>query len=467
MTKRFLCLLITLLGLSLNPVRSADHPNFVVIFVDDMGYGDLSCFGHPTIKTPNLDEMAATGQKWTNFYVAACVCTPSRAGLLTGRLPIRNGMCSDKRRVLFPNSGGGLPSSEITIASALKKQGYRTAAVGKWHLGHLPQFLPTSHGFESYFGIPYSNDMDRIDKSKDHYGLAEDERFQAYNVPLMKDKSIYERPADQRTITKRYTEEAVKKIHTFKEEPFFIYLAHNLPHIPLFRSAGFKGTSTNGIYGDVIEEIDWSVGQVRKALKDAGVAENTLVVFTSDNGPWLKFKTHGGSAGMLRDGKGSTWEGGMREPTVMNWPGTMKPGIVHEMGSTLDLLPTFVSLAGGKVATDRTYDGHDLSGVLKGTTNTSPRQEMFYYHGQQLFAVREGQYKAHFQTKTSYAGQKGAVVHDPPLLYHLGHDPGEKYDIAKGNPEIIAELKKLAAEHTAGIKPVVNQLEIALEEGAE
>ena len=170
---------------------------------------------------------------------------------------------------------------------------------------------------------------------------------------------------------------------------------------------------------------------------------------------------------MLRDGKGSTWEGGMREPTVMNWPGTMKPGIVDEMGSTLDLLPTFVSLAGGKVATDRTYDGHDLSGVLKGTTKTSPRQEMFYYHGQQLFAVRKGQYKAHFQTKTSYTGQKMAVVHDPPLLYRLGHDPGEKYDIAKGNSEIIAELKKLAAEHTAGIKPVVNQLEIALEEGAE
>lgn len=433
------------------------RPNIVVIFCDDLGYGDLACFGNPTIKTPNLDRMATEGQRWTNFYVAACVCTPSRAGLMTGRLPIRNGMCSDKRRVLFPDSDGGLPPSEITIARALKDAGYHTSAIGKWHLGHLPEYLPTSHGFDSYFGIPYSNDMDKVEKT-DHYTLAENERFEAYNVPLMRDKEIVERPADQRTITRRYTEEALKTIRERKEDPFFIYLAHSLPHIPLFRSEKFKDISMAGIYGDVIEEIDWSVGQVLDTLRAEGIAENTLVVFTSDNGPWLLFKTHGGSAGLLRDGKGSTWEGGMREPTVMWWPGKLKEGVVQEMGCTLDLLPTFVALAGGKLPTDRTYDGYDLSPVLFGT-GSSPRDTMFYYHGEQLFAVRKGPFKAHFQTKTSYVGQKEAKQHEPPLLYHLGNDPSEKYDIAPQHSEVITEIRKLAETHRASIEPVENQLE--------
>ncbi len=436
---------------------AAEKPNFVIIFCDDLGYGDLSSFGHPTIKTPNLDTMATEGQKWTNFYVAACVCTPSRAGLLTGRLPVRNGMCSDTRRVLFPDSSGGLPTTEITISSALKKSGYHTAAIGKWHLGHLPEFLPTKHGFDSYFGIPYSNDMDPI-RRVNPIKAAEEENWEAYNLPLMRDEEIIERPVNQTTITRRYTEEAVKKIEGFGDEPFFIYLAHNLPHIPLFRGKDFKDTSTAGIYGDVVEELDWSVGEIRKALEKSGVSENTLVIFTSDNGPWLPFKQHGGSAGMLRDGKGSTWEGGMREPTIIAWPGIIQPGIVHDMGATLDLLPTFVSLAGGTLPDDRTYDGVDLSATLKGETDTSPRDEMFYYHGEQLFAVRKGQYKAHFKTKTSYSGQKKAEVHNPPLLYHLGSDPGEQWDIAKQHPDIVKELQDLSASHTKGVKPVPNNL---------
>ena len=441
----------------LSTAPAEETPNFVVIFCDDLGYGDLSSFGHPTIKTPNLDAMASEGQKWTNFYVAACVCTPSRAGLLTGRLPIRNGMCSDERRVLFPDSSGGLPPSEITIAAALEDLGYRSAAVGKWHLGHLPPFLPTSHGFESYFGIPYSNDMDAI-KKPNHFELAENETFSAYNVPILRGEEVVERPADQRTITKRFTIEAVKEIERLKEGPFFLYLAHSLPHIPLFRSSEFKDTSAAGIYGDVIEEIDWSVGEIRGALENAGVAENTLVVFTSDNGPWLKFKTHGGSAGMLRDGKGSTWEGGMREPTVMAWPGTMKPGIVDEIGTTLDLLPTFVSLAGGELPDDRVYDGYDLSPVLLGESEKGARDEVYYYHGEQLYAVRKGPYKAHFKTKTSYIGQNQPELHDPPLLFHLGHDPGEQWNVAAENLDVVKELTALAEEHRNGIEPVESQL---------
>lgn len=446
-------------------VQAAEKPNFIVIFADDLGYGDLSCFGHPTIDTPNLDRMASEGQKWTNFYVAACVCTPSRAGLLTGRLPIRSGMCSDTRRVLFPDSAGGLPQTEITIAKFLKQQGYQTAAVGKWHLGHLPQFLPTSHGFDSYYGIPYSNDMDRIVKGS-NIDLANNEDYQAYNLPLMRNTEVIERPVDQRTITRRYTEEAVKMIRQAQEKgdqakPYFLYLAHNLPHVPLFRSADFKDTSVAGIYGDVIAEIDWSVGQVLAAVQQASAKSprsQTFVVFTSDNGPWLTYKTHGGSAGLLRDGKGSTWEGGMREPTAMwAWPKQVSTGVIQEMGSTLDLLPTFAGMIGANLPTDRSYDGHDLSPVLLGT-GPSPRKEMFYYHGEQLYAVRSGQFKAHFKTKTSYVKGQKMEEHDPPLLYHLGHDPSEKHDVAKEHPEIIEEIKKLAEQHQAGIKPVENQL---------
>jgi arylsulfatase A len=454
-----LLLLVLALATFVHPnAFAAKKPNFVIIFCDDLGYGDLSCFGHATIRTPQLDQMASEGQKWTSFYVAASVCTPSRAGLMTGRLPIRNGMCSDKRAVLFPNSAGGLPQSEITIARALKNLKYATAAVGKWHLGHLPQYLPTSHGFDSYFGIPNSNDMDRIRNGKDHYQNAETEDIAAYNGPLIRNKKEIERPCDQRDITRRYTQEAVQFIRSKQggKQPYFLYLAHSLPHIPLFRHQDFHGRSTAGIYGDVIEEIDWSVGEVLKQVRQSD--DQTYVVFTSDNGPWLTFKTHGGSAGLLREGKGSTWEGGMREPTVM-WahPKPVAKGIIHDMGSTLDLLPTLVSLAGGKLPTDRVYDGYDLSPVLH-SQGPSPRQSMFFYYGEKLFAVRHGQHKAHWFSKERYLGQKQARTHNPPLLYHLGHDPSEKHDIAKDNGKILTQIAKVAAAHQATVKPVENQL---------
>ncbi|MEM7384614.1 MAG: sulfatase, partial [Verrucomicrobiota bacterium] len=360
-----LALLVALLFVPV--AQAAKKPNFVVIFCDDLGYGDLGCFGHPSIHTPHLDRMAAEGQKWTQFYAAACVCTPSRAGLLTGRLPIRNGMCSSKRRVLFPDSAGGLPASEITIAEALKEQGYATGMSGKWHLGHLPEFLPTQHGFDQYLGIPYSNDMDRVASAPRGREAFWKPKSAYWNVPMIEGTAEIERAPDQTQLTKRYTERAVKYINEYKDRPFFVYLAHSMPHIPLFASDDFDGRSRAGLYGDVIEEIDWSVGQVMKTLQDLKLADNTLVVFTSDNGPWLPFKTHGGSAGLLRDGKGSTWEGGMREPTIFWWPGNVVPKTQPEQGATLDLLPTFLHLAGGELPKDRVFDGRDLSPALLGT----------------------------------------------------------------------------------------------------
>jgi arylsulfatase A-like enzyme len=365
-------------------------------------------------------------------------------------------MSSEKRRVLFPDSKGGLPPQEITIAEALKTKGYQTAAIGKWHLGHQSPYLPTDQGFDSYYGIPYSNDMDKIEET-DHFTLAENERYQAYNVPLMRDQQIIERPADQRTITKRYTEEAVAKIKSFKEYPFFIYLAYSLPHIPLFRSAEFKNVSLAGIYGDVIEEIDWSVGQILKTLKEEGIDENTLVIFTSDNGPWLTFKTHGGTAGLLRGGKGGTFEGGMREPGIFWWPGKIKPGVVMELGATMDLLPTFCSLAGINLPADRVYDGYDISPVLLGK-GESPRDVVFYYRDTEIYAVRKGDYKAHFVTKSEY-GDDPAVIHNPPLLYNLNIDPSEKYDVSGEHPEMIDEIKQILKQHLSTVVPVENQLE--------
>ena len=431
-------------------------PNIIVLFADDMGYGDIGVYGNPNIRTPNLDKMAYQGQKWTNFYVAAPVSTPSRTGLLTGRLPVRSGMSSEKKRVLFPDSKGGLPQSEITIAKALQQNGYHTAAIGKWHLGHKSPYLPANHGFESYLGIPYSNDMDKIE-STGYLTLAAEERYQAYNVPLMKDTGILERPANQKTITKQYTEEAISRIKSLKKGPFFLYLAYSFPHIPLFRSDDFKDISKSGIYGDVVEEIDWSVGKILETLEEEGISGNTLVVFTSDNGPWLTFKTHGGSAGLLRGGKGGTFEGGMREPAIFWWPGKIKPGVVMEMATTMDLFPTFCSLAKARMPEDRIYDGYDISPVIFGT-GPNPRNVVFYYRDTEVFAIRKGSYKAHFITQPEY-GNSERTIHDPPLLFNLDVDPSEKYDIAKDHPDVIAEIRKILEDHLSTIQPVENQLE--------
>ena len=430
-------------------------PNFVIVFVDDLGYGDLGCFGHPTIRTPHLDRMAAEGAKLTQFYAAASVCTPSRAGLLTGRLPVRSGMYGDQRRVFFPDSTSGLPAGEITLAEALRDSGYRTACVGKWHLGHQPEYLPTAHGFDSYFGIPYSNDMDAVWPLPDGSNRFENSKIEYFRVPLLRGTEEIERPADQTTITRRYTEEAVRFIKQQDERPFFLYLAHSLPHVPLFRSKAFEGRSARGLYGDVVEEIDWGMGEVFDALQEAGLDERTVVLFTSDNGPWLTYGAQGGSAGPLREGKGCSFEGGVRVPTIVRWPGQVPAASVcTEISSALDVMPTFVELAGGTLPTDRPYDGVDLSGVLLGQDGApSPRESVFFYQGSRLMAVRHGAYKAHFATQIAYVGAD-LTEHDPPLLYNLNLDPSETRDLKGVLPEVVLELQRVADEHLAITEPV-------------
>jgi len=435
-------------------------PNIVVILCDDLGYGDVGAFGNPTIRTPNLDRMAAEGQRWTSFYVADSVCTPSRAALLTGRLPIRTGMFSDTRRVLFPDSAGGLPPSEITIAELLKARGYATTAIGKWHLGSQPEYLPTKQGFDAYYGIPYSNDMDATFKfsTRDEYvNFMKNPKLEYWNVPLMRNEQVVERPADQTTITQRYTDEAIKFINANKNKPFFVYLAHSMPHMPLFRSKNFENKSARGLYGDVIEELDANIGRVLDTLRQLKLDRNTLVVFTSDNGPWAVFDEQGGSAGLLRGAKGGTYEGGMREPTIFWRPGAIKPGVVTDIGSTLDLLPTFCALAGAPTPSDRVLDGYDLSEVLQGK-GRSPRQTMFYWRGSKLYAVRHGSFKAHFITQSEY-GADAPVTHATPELYNLDQDPSEKWNIAATRPEVIAEIRRLAEAHKQSIPPVENHLD--------
>ncbi|MGA1013760.1 MAG: sulfatase [Limisphaerales bacterium] len=456
-------LLLLLLGTlcltsRLQAADSAEQPNIILIFCDDLGYGDLGSYGHPTIRTPHLDRMAREGMRLTDFYSAASVCTPSRAALMTGRYPVRSGMCSDRRRVLFPNSLGGLPAEERTMAEALKAQGYATAMVGKWHLGHRPEYLPTRHGFDQYFGIPYSNDMDLVPGSPRGAAKSLEPEVAWWNVPLMRDEAIEERPAQQKTLTRRYTREAVSFIKEERKAPFFLYLAHSMPHVPLFTSPAFEGHSLRGLYGDVIEEIDWSVGQILKALREGGMQENTLVFFTSDNGPWLTQGPAGGSAGLLHEGKGSTWEGGMREPALAWWPGRIPAGTVSsELACTLDLLPTFLKLSGEQGSPKPSLDGYDMAPILF-ERRASARPHFAFYRGTRLFALRMGPYKAHFLTKSAY-GQDPVKEHEQPLLFNLHRDPSERFDLASDRPEVIQAFMNLRKHYLNEVSVVPSQLE--------
>ncbi len=466
-------------------------PNFVVVFADDLGWGDLGSYGAPVIRTPHLDRMAAEGQRWTNFYVTASVCSPSRAGLLTGRLPVRNGLYGDRVRVLFPDFAGGIQDEEITIAEALGDLGYATGMFGKWHLGDRPEYLPTRHGFDYWFGIPYSNDMMATLPREERRAAFLDPKIEYWDVPLIRSRvgangeagageadagesgagedglvtETLERPADQTTITKRYAEEAVDFIRAHRDEPFFVYLPHSMPHVPLFRAPEFEGRSGAGLYGDVIEEIDWSVGRILETLEEEGIAENTLVFFSSDNGPWTAFRTQGGLAGPLREGKGMTWEGGMRVPGLFRWPGTIAPEVVtSEIGSTSDLFATFLGLAGGAMPDDRPMDSLDLAPVLLGE-GEGPREEAPFYRGSELYAYRVGAYKAHFVTEGEYGLAGGRLEHDPPLLYDLALDPGEQWNVAAERPEALAEVVAQAARHLAGVEVAPSQFDLRRGEG--
>lgn len=445
----------------------ATPPNFIIIFTDDQGYGDLGSYGHPTIRTPNLDRMAAEGQRWTSFY-GAPVCTPSRAQLMTGRYAIRSGLAAG---VLFPDSAGGLQPGEVTIAEVLKTRGYATLAVGKWHLGHLPQYLPTNQGFDRYFGIPYSNDMDRDPAipAADVFRRTMAPQTSDYNVPLMRDAKVVERPADQTTITRRYTDEAIAFIREQRDRPFFLYLAHNLPHVPLFRSKEFEGRSARGVYGDVIEEIDHNVGRILDAVRELALERRTLVVFLSDNGPWMPYREQGGSAGFLRGAKGSTWEGGMRVPAIFWQPGVIRPAVVMGMGSEMDLLPTFATLANATLPSGRPLDGVDLSAALVASA-PSPRDTVFYYNGARLTGVRHGAFKLHLAVAAGSGAAGAAPIPAPENpaweLYNLDEDPSEKFNLADAQPDVVRELTAMMDAHQKTVEPFENQIPLGRGRGA-
>ncbi len=431
--------------------ESPTRPNIIMIFTDDQGYNDLGSFGSPKIKTPHLDKMAREGMRFTNFYSACSVCSPSRAALMTGCYPPRVGLT----RVLFPRDTVGLDPREITVAESLKEVGYQTACIGKWHMGHLPEFLPTQQGFDYYFGIPYSNDMTIDPKAKiavdavfrEGFTLGQVREGQTVKnkVPLMRNDEVIEYPADQTTLTQRYTEKALQFVSHAHEskEPFFLYLPHTMPHIPLFASEAFRGTSARGLYGDTIEEIDWSVGQILDQLRKLGIAENTLVVYTSDNGPWKLDQERGGSAYPLRGFKFSTWEGGMRVPCIMWWPETIPCGKVNDqVAGTIDLMPTFIGVAGSPLPTDRVIDGRNILPVLTEAEN-SPHEAYYYYKGNRLVAVRAGEWKLHLIGKAE----------DPKWeLYNLKSDVSESQNVAEANKEVVQRLAALIKNFDSNLK---------------
>ncbi|HUT33108.1 MAG TPA: sulfatase [Planctomycetota bacterium] len=419
-------------------------PNFIILFADDQGYADVGCFGAPKIKTPNLDRMAVEGRKFTSFYVSAPVCTPSRSTLMTGCYAQRVSLPN----VLFPNSQVGISGKEVTIAELLKARGYATACVGKWHLGHLPQFLPTRHGFDSYLGIPYSNDMwlaADMAIAKDAKlgpGLSLDDlkkgNRKRNDSPLLRNEEVIEYPVDQTTLTERYTEEAIRFITASKDKPFLLYLPHTMPHYPLHVSERFKGKSATGLYGDVIECLDWSTGQILDTLRKLGIDQQTCVIYTSDNGPAA------GSAVPLRGRKGSTWEGGMREPCILRWPGHIPAGTTcDELAATMDLLPTFAKLAGTQAPTDRVIDGRDIWPLMAGVEGArTPHEAYFYYRGYSLEAVRSGNWKLHFPRREGRKGDQQVG----PALYDLAADIGEANNVAGAHADVVKRLEALAAQ---------------------
>ncbi|WP_144059461.1 sulfatase family protein [Rhodopirellula sallentina] len=442
---------------------SATRPNIVLILTDDQGYGDLGCFGSTTIATPNIDRMAKEGRTYTSFYTACSVCSPSRAALLTGSYPKRVGM---HRHVLFPKSNYGLHSDEYTIADHLKSIGYATACVGKWHLGHHPEVLPTANGFDSYYGIPYSNDMNHPDNKgkpripSDELWADQESCVRLWKTPLFENESIIELPVDQRTVTRRYTDRAIEFITENQEQPFFLYLPHSMPHIPLYVPEDVYDSNPDNAYKCVIEHIDAEVGRLMQTVRDLGLSENTIVVYTSDNGPWLKFKNHGGNAGPLRAGKGTTFEGGQRVPCVMWGPGRIPAGTTTDaFTSTMDLLPTIAGVTNHPLPSDVQIDGFDITSTFQ--SNESPRHELVFYSASgQLKGIRVDQWKLLENPKTAAKANasgkaKNSVV---GLLFDLSGDIGEQDNRFAQDPEIAERLKRrmraVDEEITTNARPV-------------
>jgi len=401
---------------------SADRPNIVFIYADDMGYGDVGCYGAEDINTPNIDEIAQNGIKFTEFYSVSPVCSPSRYGLMTGRYPARDGI----HGVFFPESWTGMDTAEVTMADMLKEVGYATGVVGKWHLGHRHEYLPLQRGFDYYFGIPYSNDMEA--------------------VVYLEGNELAEEDVDQHYTTRTYAEKAVQFIDDHQDEPFFLYMPHSMPHVPLYVSEKFEDSSNRGLYGDVIQELDWSVGKVLKKLKDAGIYENTIVVVSSDNGPWLTMIDHGGSAGPLRCGKQTTFEGGMRVPCVMQWKAQVKSGqTIGGMHNMMDWFPTFAAITGVSVPKDRPIDGENIAPVLLEGKERQGDQFMYYSHRTgDVAAYRKGDWKLKLPMERPYKGRytyEGELPHGM-LLFNLTDDLGEQNNLADQHPEKVAQMQQ-------------------------
>ncbi|EAR02412.1 sulfatase [Maribacter sp. HTCC2170] len=425
--------------------KKSPPPNVVLIFTDDQGYQDVGVFGSPNIKTPHLDRMASEGVKLTSYYSAQAVCSASRAGLLTGCYPNRIGI----HNALGPGNTHGINSSETTMAEMLKNNGYKTAIFGKWHLGHHPEFMPNKHGFDEFFGIPYSNDMWP-------YHPQQGPIFNFPDLPLYENETVIDTLTEQSNLTTQITERSVDFINRNKDNPFFLYVPHPQPHVPLFVSEKFKGKSDRGLYGDVIMEIDWSVGQIIEALKKNGLEENTIVIFTSDNGPWLSYGNHAGSALPFREGKGTAWEGGQREPFIMKYPNKLKAGEVIDVPMmAIDLLPTLASLTNSKLP-ELSIDGKNVWNIISGESIESPQKAyFFYYRVNELFGVRYGKWKMYFPHryrtmngqepgKDGQPGEYRMIDMEEIELYDVVNDISETKNIAEENPEVVAEIKVLA-----------------------
>ncbi|GGW21960.1 arylsulfatase [Arenibacter certesii] len=419
--------------------QNVSQPNIIIIYTDDMGYGDISSFGNPTIHTPELDKMAAEGMKLSQFYVAATVCTPSRAALLTGSYPKRVGL---EKGVLFPDSKTGLNPDEETIAEVLKKIDYKTACFGKWHLGHHDKFLPHRQGFDVFYGYPFSNDMSKKEQSLINNRAS----TYPWKLPVLSQSDTLELDPDQRLSTKVVTQKTINFIKENKASPFFIYLAHPMPHIPIYSSKKFEGKSVRGPYGDTIEEIDWSVGEILKTIKESGIDERTMVIFTSDNGPWKVYKTEGGSAGPLRGGKGTTWEGGQRVPCIVRWPSKVPSGSLQtQVLTNMDLLPTIASICNAELPNVK-IDGVDMSAALFDQNHRMTSNPFLYYAKQgKLEGIRDGKYKL-------------LIKDEGTFLFDLESDISEEYNLAEEMPEKISNLKKqmysLDEKITNGKRPV-------------